>query len=116
MAEPGEEKRGENRTMGRKYIIPYGLYRAHGFVSAPLAHDERKGTSFTDEDLELLWQALAEMFEHDRSAARGEMTTRKLVVPRVPPSPSSSRRPDDLPDPGLRLDEDPGLLGKFPCR
>ena len=78
--EPGEEKRGDNRTMGRKHIIPYGLYRAHGFVSAPLAHDARKGTGFTDEDLDLLWQALADMFEHDRSAARGEMTTRKLIV------------------------------------
>lgn len=76
----GEEKRGDNRTMGRKHFIPYGLYRAHGFVSAPLANDSRKGTGFTDEDLELLWQALADMWEHDRSAARGEMTTRKLVV------------------------------------
>jgi len=80
VAEPGEEKRGDNRTMGRKHIIPYGLYRAHGFVSAPLAHDARKGTGFTDEDLALLWQALGDMFEHDRSAARGEMTTRKLIV------------------------------------
>ena len=78
--EPGEEKRGDNRTMGRKHLIPYGLYRAHGFVSAPLACDDRKGTGFTDEDLELLWRALAEMWEHDRSAARGEMATRKLVV------------------------------------
>ena len=78
--EPGTEKRGDNRTMGRKHIIPYGLYRAHGYVSAPLAHDGRKGTGFTEEDLGLLWQALSDMFEHDRSAARGEMTTRKLVV------------------------------------
>ena len=69
----GEEKRGDNRTMGRKHLIPYGLYRAHGFVSAPLAHDDRKGTGFTEDDLDLLWQALADMWEHDRSAARGEM-------------------------------------------
>lgn len=74
------EKRGDNRTMGRKYLIPYGLYRAHGYVSAPLAYDTRKGTGFNEEDLELLWKALDQMFEHDRSAARGEMTTRKLVV------------------------------------
>jgi CRISPR-associated protein Csd2 len=74
------EKRGDKRTMGRKHIIPYGLYRAHGYVSAPLAYDDRKGTGFTDADLDLLFDALCDMFEHDRSAARGEMTTRKLVV------------------------------------
>ena len=74
------EKRGDKRTMGRKYVVPYGLYRAHGFVSAPLAYDERKGTGFTEADLELLFEALGSMFEHDRSAARGEMTTRRLVV------------------------------------
>lgn len=79
-AEPGEEKRGDKRTMGRKHIIPYGLYRAHGFVSAPLASHATKGTGFTDADLDLLWEALGNMFEHDRSAARGEMTTRALVV------------------------------------
>lgn len=73
------EKRGDKRTMGRKHIIPYGLYRAHGFVSAPLAYDERKGTGFNEADLSLLWDALGTMFEHDRSAARGEMTTRRLV-------------------------------------
>ncbi|MFO0498660.1 MAG: type I-C CRISPR-associated protein Cas7/Csd2 [Betaproteobacteria bacterium] len=73
-----EDKGG--RTMGRKHIIPYGLYRAHGFVSAPLASHPAKGTGFSDADLELLFEALANMFEHDRSAARGEMTTRKLVV------------------------------------
>lgn len=74
------EKRGDKRTKGRKHIIPYGLYRAHGFVSAPLASDARKGTGFTEDDLDLLFQALADMFEHDRSAARGEMTTRRLLV------------------------------------
>lgn len=73
-----DEKGG--RTMGRKHIVPYGLYRAHGFVSAPLASDAAKGTGFSEDDLELLWQALANMFDHDRSAARGEMATRKLIV------------------------------------
>lgn len=68
------------RTMGRKHIVPYGLYRAHGFVSAPLASHPAKGTGFSDDDLELLWQALSQMFEHDRSAARGEMATRKLII------------------------------------
>jgi CRISPR-associated protein Csd2 len=76
----GEEKRGDNRTMGRKHIIPYGLYRAHGFVSAPLASHPVKGTGFTEDDLELLFDALGNMFEHDRSAARGEMATRKLII------------------------------------
>lgn len=68
------------RTMGRKHIIPYGLYRVHGFVSAPLASDTNKGTGFSDVDLELLFEALTNMFEHDRSAARGEMASRKLVI------------------------------------
>lgn len=75
-----EDERSDNRTMGRKHIIPYGLYRAHGFVSAPLASHATKGTGFTEADLALLWEALANMFEHDRSAARGEMTTRALIV------------------------------------
>ena len=75
-----EEKRGDKRTMGRKHIVPYGLYRAHGFVSAPLASHPTKGTGFSDADLDLLFEALTNMFEHDRSAARGEMSTRKLVV------------------------------------
>lgn len=73
-----EEKGG--RTMGRKHIIPYGLYRAHGFVSAPLASHPTKGTGFSEADLSLLFEALTNMFEHDRSAARGEMATRGLVV------------------------------------
>ncbi|WP_439816970.1 type I-C CRISPR-associated protein Cas7/Csd2 [Zavarzinia sp. CC-PAN008] len=68
------------RTMGRKHIIPYGLYRAHGFVSAPLAAHPTKGTGFSDADLALLFDALCNMFEHDRSAARGEMATRRLIV------------------------------------
>lgn len=71
-----EKQSGDNRTMGRKHIVPYGLYRAHGFISAKLA--ERTG--FSDDDLELVWRALLNMFEHDRSAARGEMAARKLIV------------------------------------
>ena len=66
----------KERTMGRKFIVPYGLYRMEGFVSAPLAEK----TGFSDDDLELLWQALTNMFDHDRSAARGVMATRKLIV------------------------------------
>jgi CRISPR-associated protein Csd2 len=66
----------KERTMGRKHIVPYGLYRAHGFISANLA--ERSG--FSDEDLELFWGALKNMFDHDRSAARGEMAARRLIV------------------------------------
>lgn len=68
--------RTDNRTMGRKHIVPYGLYVAHGFISAKFA--ERTG--FSESDLALLFEALCTMFEHDRSAARGEMATRKLVV------------------------------------
>lgn len=71
-----EKQDGDNRTMGRKHTIPYGLYMAHGFVSSFLA----KQTGFGEEDLNLLWQALSQMFEHDRSAARGEMATRGLYV------------------------------------
>lgn len=70
------DERTDNRTMGRKHIVPYGLYRAHGFISAKLA--ERTG--FSEDDLALLLEALESMFEHDRSAARGEMTSRKLIV------------------------------------
>lgn len=75
-AKEAEAQSGDNRTMGRKHIIPYGLYRAHGFISAKLA--ERTG--FSDADLALFWNALINMFEHDRSAARGEMAARKLIV------------------------------------
>ncbi len=70
------DQEGGNRTMGRKYTIPYGLYKAYGFVSAPLASQ----TGFNEEDLSLLWEALERMFELDRSAARGMMNTRKLIV------------------------------------
>lgn len=71
-----EKQQGDNRTMGRKFTVPYALYRGHGFISAPLA----KQTGFTGEDLSLLWSALSTMFEHDRSAARGFMNTRALIV------------------------------------
>ncbi len=67
----------KNTEMGRKYIIPYGLYRVEGYISANLA---RKGTGFTEEDLQLFWQAVMNMFELDHSAARGNMAVRKLVV------------------------------------
>ncbi len=63
--------------MGRKYIVPYALYRAEGYVSANLA---RKTTGFSEEDLELLWQAIMNMFEVDHAAARGKMATRELIV------------------------------------
>lgn len=71
-----EAQQGDNRTMGRKFTVPYGLYRAHGFISAHLAAQ----TGLSDEDLALLWEALGGMFEHDHSAARGQMTTRGLYV------------------------------------
>jgi CRISPR-associated protein Csd2 len=67
---------GDNRTMGRKTYIPYGLYRLHGFISAPLA----KQTGFSEDDLTLLWDALENMFDHDHSAARGEMASQRLIV------------------------------------
>ena len=71
-----QKQSGDNRTMGRKHTIPYSLYRAHGFISAHLAAD----TGFSDEDLALFWEALRNMFEHDRSAARGMMSVRGLYV------------------------------------
>jgi CRISPR-associated protein Csd2 len=71
-----EKQSGGNRTMGRKHTVPYGLYVAHGFVSSHLAAQ----TGFSDDDMSLLWEALTNMFEHDRSAARGEMATRGLYV------------------------------------
>ncbi|MBM3589439.1 MAG: type I-C CRISPR-associated protein Cas7/Csd2 [Alphaproteobacteria bacterium] len=74
--EKAAEQKGDNREMGRKHTVPYGLYRAHGFVSGFLARQ----TGFDDADLHLLWQALEQMFEHDRSAARGHMSTRGLYV------------------------------------
>lgn len=71
-----EKQGGDNRTMGRKNTVSYGLYVAHGFVSPALAQQ----TGFDEDDLELLWQALTDMFEYDRSAARGMMATQRLIV------------------------------------
>lgn len=76
MAVTNEKESDKERTMGRKHILPYGLYRVHGFISAKLA--ERTG--FSEDDLQLIWRSLLNMFEHDRSAARGEMAARKLIV------------------------------------
>jgi len=76
MAVTNEKDAEKERTMGRKHIIPYALYRAEGYVSAPLAEK----TGFSTDDLALLWEALLNMFEHDRSAARGKMASRKLLV------------------------------------
>ena len=67
----------KDTEMGRKYIVPYGLYRVEGYISANLA---RKTTGFSEDDLELLWQAILNMFELDRSAARGKMAVRQLIV------------------------------------
>ena len=67
----------KDTEMGRKYIVPYGLYRAEGYVSANLA---RKTTGFSEEDLSLLWEAILNMFENDHSAARGKMAVRELIV------------------------------------
>ncbi len=73
--EDDAEKKGTE--MGRKFIVPYALYRAEGFVSANLA---RKTTGFSEDDLELLWQAIINMFENDHSAARGKMAVRELMI------------------------------------
>ncbi|MCI9079382.1 MAG: type I-C CRISPR-associated protein Cas7/Csd2 [Lachnospiraceae bacterium] len=72
-----KDAEGKKTEMGRKYIVPYGLYRVEGYISANLA---RKVTGFSEEDLELLWQAIINMFELDHSAARGNMSVRKLIV------------------------------------
>ncbi len=76
MAVTNEKDLEKERTMGRKHIVPYGLYRVHGFVSAKLAEK----TGFSDADLEKVWKSLEMMFEYDHSAARGEMSARKLIV------------------------------------
>ena len=73
--EADAEKKGTE--MGRKYIVPYGLYRCEGYISANLA---RKTTGFSEEDLSLLWEAILNMFENDHSAARGKMAVRELIV------------------------------------
>lgn len=71
-----EKQQGDNRTMGRKFTVPYGLYRAHGFISPHLAAQ----TTFNSDDLDLFWNALLNMFDHDHSAARGLMSTRGLII------------------------------------
>ena len=71
-----ESQSGDNRTMGRKHIVPYGLYRVEGYVSAFLGQQ----TGFSEDDLKLLWESLINMFDHDHSAARGKMNARKLVI------------------------------------
>lgn len=71
-----DKQKGDNRTMGRKYTVPYALYRIHGYISPFLASQ----TNFDEQDLELLWQSIINMFDHDHSAARGEMNTRALIV------------------------------------
>lgn len=80
--EAWESEKAEDklRTMGRKALVPYGLYVGKGFVSAHLADPSRGGTGFTEEDLDLLWEALLNMFEHDRSASKGVMTMRRLFI------------------------------------
>lgn len=72
-----EDAAKKGNEMGNKYIVPYGLYRCEGYVSANLA---RKSTGFSEDDLELLWEAILNMFEFDRSAARGNMAVRELIV------------------------------------
>lgn len=72
------DQSGDNRTMGRKFTVPYGLYRTHGFINPHLA--AQTGFNENGEDLELLWNALGKMFETDRSASRGEMAPQKLIV------------------------------------
>lgn len=72
-----EDAEKKNTEMGHKYIIPYGLYRCEGYISANLA---RKTTGFSEADLSLLWEAILNMFEHDHSAARGKMAVRELIV------------------------------------
>lgn len=76
MAVTKESDKDKERTMGRKATVPYGLYVVHGFVNANLANQ----TGFNDADLQLLWDALGNMFDHDRSAARGLMSARKLIA------------------------------------
>ena len=71
-----EQQSGDNRTMGRKHIVPYALYRGEGYISAHLAQQ----TGFSEDDLSLLWDSLINMFDHDHSAARGKMNARKLIV------------------------------------
>jgi CRISPR-associated protein Csd2 len=74
--EESDKQGGDNRTMGRKFTVPYGLYKTHGFISVPLAEQ----TGFSSDDLDIFWEALQNMFEHDRSAARGLMSAQRLII------------------------------------
>jgi len=78
-AEEAVKQEGDNRTMGRKATVPYGLYVCRGFVSPSLAGGD-KGTGMSSDDLDLIWDGLMQMFEHDRSAARGLMSARGLYI------------------------------------
>ncbi|HVU32028.1 MAG TPA: type I-C CRISPR-associated protein Cas7/Csd2 [Opitutaceae bacterium] len=75
-----EKQDGDNRTMGRKFTIPYGLYRAHGFINPFLADAARKGTGFSEDDLAVFRTAIGQMFEFDRSAARGLMGAKRCIA------------------------------------
>lgn len=84
-----KDAEGKKTEMGRKYIVPYGLYRTEGYISAHLANKKVKSanseellsiTGFSEEDLEVLWEAIINMFEHDHSASRGKMSVRKLII------------------------------------
>lgn len=108
--EEAEKQQGDNRTMGRKFTVPYGLYRAHGFISAHLASQ----TGFSDEDLELLRDALVSMFEHDRSAARGEMACRGLYLFRHDNKLGRAPAHDLLERISARLSDDAAAEGRPP--
>ena len=77
VASEKEKSEGKNTMMGNKFIVPYALYRCEGFISANLA---QKTTGFTEDDLKVLWEAIMGMFEMDRSATRGKMSLRKLII------------------------------------
>ncbi len=79
-AAEAEKQQGDNRTMGRKFTVPYGMYRAHAYVNPNLADPERNGTGFTEEDLTLFREALGQMFEHDKSAARANMRPVRCIA------------------------------------
>ena len=90
---PERAEMGGQTEMGGKATVAYGLYRAQGFISPHLANGE-KGTGFSDTDLDLLWEALAAMFDHDHSAARGTMATRRLIAFRHPSALGNARASD----------------------
>lgn len=109
-----EKQQGDNRTMGRKYTIPYGLYRAHGYISPHLADPERRGTGFSEADLELLKRALNMMFELDRSAARGEMRPRHCIAFRHDSMLGNARADELFARVGYRLHDENRAQGQPP--